>query len=228
MLTVCLTVCHAVPVMADVTLAASMRLSRTEGTVSVVNTNGKNISLIENMKLYDGYGVETQQTSYAWITLDDTKAVKMDAVSAVKIQQKGKKLELLLNAGSLFFDVKEALKEDEVLNIRTSTMVTGIRGTSGIVRVIDDKHSQITILDGQVQTFVADPVSGQMKQGVISAGQTAELYVYEQHAREISVISLSERQERKMCPGLRRSRLQKITNCSTGSNGRQTWMWMGL
>ena len=65
---------------ADITADASMRLSRTEGTVSVTNKTGKNASIINNMKLFDGYGVSTDASSYAWITLDDSKAVKLDSV----------------------------------------------------------------------------------------------------------------------------------------------------
>lgn len=179
LLTVCMLFCQAIPAMADEAKATTMRLSKTEGTVSVSNHNGKTISLIKEMKLYDGYHVKTEESSYAWIALDDTKAVKLDAVSEVEVQQKGKKLELLLNSGSLFFNVTAPLEEDEVLNIRTSTMVTGIRGTSGIVRVVDDMHTRIVILDGQAQCRVTDPVTGQIKEAVIPGGQTADLYVYE-------------------------------------------------
>lgn len=179
LLTVCMLLCQAIPVLADEAKATTMRLSKTEGTVSVSNHNGKTISMIKEMKLYDGYHVKTEEASYAWIALDDTKAVKLDAVSEAEVQQKGKKLELLLNSGSLFFNVTAPLEEDEVLNIRTSTMVTGIRGTSGVVKVVDDMHTRIMILDGQVQCRVTDPVTGQIKEAVIPGGQTADLYVYE-------------------------------------------------
>ncbi|MDD5832789.1 MAG: FecR family protein [Clostridiales bacterium] len=162
---------------ADITADASMRLSRTEGTVSVTNKTGKNASIINNMKLFDGYGVSTDASSYAWITLDDSKAVKLDAVSAVSVAQEGKKLELKLNSGNLFFNVDKPLQEDETLNIRSSTMVTGIRGTSGVVRIIDSTHSQIQLFDGAVEISAADPVSGEMRTTRLTAGNKADIHI---------------------------------------------------
>lgn len=47
-------------------------------------------------------------------------------------------LELYVRSGSLFFDVTEPLEEDESMDIRTSTMAVGIRGTSGWVEVEDE------------------------------------------------------------------------------------------
>ncbi|MDO5140260.1 MAG: FecR domain-containing protein [Eubacteriales bacterium] len=162
---------------ADITADASMRLSRTEGTVSVTNKTGKNASIINNMKLFDGYGVSTDASSYAWITLDDSKAVKLDAVSAVSVAQEGKKLELKLNSGNLFFNVDKPLQEDETLNIRSSTMVTGIRGTSGVVRIIDSTHSQIQLFDGTLEISAADPVSGEMRTTRLTAGNRADINI---------------------------------------------------
>ena len=65
------------------------------------------------------------------LALDNSKTAKLDASSAAKVAQSGKQLELNATAGSLFFNVPVALKSGESMNIRTSTMVTGIRGTSG-------------------------------------------------------------------------------------------------
>ena len=186
LLSVCMAavLCAAVPVHAGSTEgtdtleaiesaeAAVMQLMKTEGEVAISNASGRDISLIENMNLYNGYFTSTEETSYAWISLD--------AVSETQVRKNGKKLEILLNSGNLYFDISEPLTEEETLNIRTSTMVMGIRGTSGWVKVIDRWHSQVYILEGTVQCSVMDPVTNQIKSTTLTGGQMAEFVVYGQ------------------------------------------------
>ena len=169
----CLCVSGTFTVSGDETAAAAavMKLSSTEGTVSVSNKNGKNVSVIQGMKLYNGYNIGTEAASYAYISLDSTKAVKLDAVSTAEIRQKGKQLEVLLNSGNLFFNVTEPLKEDETLNIRTSTMVTGIRGTCGWVKKINENVSVLYLLEGVMRCQVTNPVTGETKYIELKAGQ---------------------------------------------------------
>ena len=151
LLVVCMICSNTLPVFADEAVASTMRLAKTEGTVSVTNKNGRNMGTMADMKLFNGYNIGTEQASYAWIGLDDAKVVKLDALSEAEIQKKGKELEILLGSGNLFFNIKESLKEDETLNIRTSTMVTGIRGISGWVEVIDSKRTQVYILEDIIE-----------------------------------------------------------------------------
>ena len=44
--------------------ATTMRLAKTQGTVTVTNATGKNVSQTENMKLYNGYKIKTGAKSY--------------------------------------------------------------------------------------------------------------------------------------------------------------------
>lgn len=177
-----LCICNmAVPAFAEEAVAASFRLSKTEGTVTVQNQNGKEITAMQDMKLFNGYQLETAQQSYAWFEADSAKLFKMDAVSNLEVRKKGKKSELLLNSGNLFFNVTEHLQDDEVLNIRTSSMVVGIRGTSGWVKVIDQFHTILYMLDGTVDASVTDPVSGQKKSIRLRGGQRAEFWVYDKN-----------------------------------------------
>ena len=111
--------------------ATTMSLRKTMGSVRIQDGSEKEVPLLENMGLYSGYCLETRSVSYAWIDLDRVKLAKMDENSEIEIQKEGKSLELLLHAGSLFFHVAEPLDEDESMNIRTSTMSVGIRGTCG-------------------------------------------------------------------------------------------------
>lgn len=179
-LVVCMICSNTLPAFADQAVASTMRLAKTEGTVSITNKNGRDMGTKADMKLFNGYNLGTEQASYAWIGLDDSKIIKLDAVSEAEIQKKGKDLEVLLNSGNLFFNVTESLKADETLNIRTSTMVTGIRGTCGWVKVLDSWRTEVFILEGSVECWVMDPVTGQAKTVRLGAGQKATFVVYDQ------------------------------------------------
>ena len=131
----------------------TMKLIKTDGNVGVENEKGKSVDLIENLGLYNGYGIGTQTKSYAWIDLDDTKLTKMDEKSNVDITKDGKKLELVVNSGGLFFNVTKPLEDDESMDIRTSTTICGIRGTCGWVESQGDT-SYVGLFDGKVECFV--------------------------------------------------------------------------
>lgn len=160
--------------------ATTVQLTKTEGTVAISNSSRRSISLIEKMRLYNGYHVETEEASYAWLNLDSAKLTKLDAVSEMELRKSGKKLELLLNEGNIFFNVTEPLEDDESLNIRTSTIVVGIRGTCGWVKIIDQWTAEVYILEGTVTVAVTDPVTGQTKEEAFTGGEKATCVVYPQ------------------------------------------------
>ena len=151
--------------------ATTAQLAQKEGTVTVSNSSGRKLSLIDKMRLYNGYHVATEEKSYAWINLDDSKLGKLDAVSEVELRKSGKKLELLLNEGNLFFNITEPLKDDESLNIRTSSMSIGIRGTCGWLEVTDERTAEIYTLEGTVEVTVTDAVTGGTTSDTISGGE---------------------------------------------------------
>lgn len=120
------------------TTATTMHLMRAEGQVDVSDNAGKDVELAENLGLYGGYEVDTYRESFAWINLDDTKLTKIDQESKIAIEKEGKNLEIEVKSGSLFFNITEPLANDEKMDIRTSTMMVGIRGTCGWVEVPGD------------------------------------------------------------------------------------------
>ena len=83
------------------TKGKSLVLERTEGTVEIENAKGKVIDLREGAKLYNGYEITTEE-GYAWLSLDDTKLIKLDWYSQATIKKDKKKLEVMLENGSLF------------------------------------------------------------------------------------------------------------------------------
>lgn len=142
--------------------ATSMRLTKTEGSVGISDSDGKDLQAVSDMGLYSGYHVDTEEKSYAWINLDSVKLAKMDVTSEVEIQKDGKNLELVVNSGSVFFNITEPLADDETLNIRTSTMSVGIRGTCGWV---ETSSNTIYVLEGTVECIDESGNSAKVSRG---------------------------------------------------------------
>lgn len=160
--------------------ASTIQLMKTEGSVSVTNGSGRALSVFEDMRLYNGYHAKTAEKSYAWASLDSSKLIKLDAVSETEVRKAGKKLEVLLNSGNLYFNVSEPLEKEESLNIRTSTIIVGIRGTCGWVKMLDAWRAQVYLLEGQVECSVTDPATGESRTTVLRGGEMAEFVVYPQ------------------------------------------------
>ena len=175
----CLT-CAPQALAADSAKASAMQLQKTEGAVDITNASGRSVPVRESLRLYNGCQLKTEEASYAWINLDKVKLVKMDAVTEIGIRKSGKMLDILVDSGNLYFNVSEPLEDDESLNIRTSTMVVGIRETSGWVKVIDQWTSQLFILEGTVEVTATDPVTGETKTETVTGGETVICTVYPQ------------------------------------------------
>ena len=132
--------------------AATLRLEKTQGSVTVTNASGTSKKATQNMKLLSGYTVSTGKASYAYISLDNSKALKLDASSKVSIHKAGKKLEVKVVSGKVMFNVSAPLTSQESLTIRTSTMVTGVRGTAGWFES-DQRSSAVYLLEGSLDVY---------------------------------------------------------------------------
>lgn len=150
---------------AELAAGTSLRIRETEGSVTVKDASGGEKTVRSGMRLYSGYTVETAAASAAYISLDETKAVKLDSLTRIEVKKSGKQLEAALSSGQLFFNVTEPLHADERLNIRTSTMVTGVRGTAGWASA-----TQVGILEGEAQVSYPDPGTGETRVERVSGG----------------------------------------------------------
>lgn len=176
LLSVCMLISLAVPAAAaeqTSATASTLRLESVEGTAKMKDASGREVKTSKGTRMYSGYGLETQQKSYAYVSLDSSKAIKLDASTSTEVSQSGKKLELKVVSGRMFFNVTEPLKADEELNIRTSTMVTGVRGTCGWVGVVDRYTTQVSLLEGELTITSTDPLTGNTRSVTIVGGQTA-------------------------------------------------------
>lgn len=155
-------------------IATTMVLKKTEGTVNIQDGKQKTIEPAEQLGLYSGYQVETSQTSYAWINLDKVKLTKMDAESEIEIAKRKNDLEIIVHSGKLFFHVTEPLEDDESLDIRTSSMIVGVRGTCGWVENSKEEKTRVYILEGTVECQKNNS-DAEDKTVPVSAGQMAEI-----------------------------------------------------
>ena len=155
------------PASAATARATTMKLEKTEGTVTLKTQNGSARKISKGMRLYNGNTLATAKYSYAHISLDSTKAVKLDQSSSATLRQSGNQLELLVKSGKLFFDVSKKLSAKESMNVRTSTMVTGVRGTCGVVEYVNQNKSKLYLIEGQVTLGTGQNAT------VVQGGQTA-------------------------------------------------------
>ena len=142
--------------------ASTMRFLRREGIVRLFEKE-KEKTISDNLRLNAGNILNTESASLAGIALDDTKIVTVNELSRAQFDQKGKKLDINLTEGSLFFEITKKLAADESFDIRTSTMVVGIRGTSGYVSVDEDGHEVVYITEGSVEIIGTNPRTKEKK-----------------------------------------------------------------
>ena len=155
-----------IPTLAADNKGTTIRLGSTEGTVTVKNASSKAQTARKDMRLYNGYSVQTASVSSAYLTLDDTKAAKLDALSKAEVKKSGKQLEIKLATGKLYFGVTQPLSSDESLNICTSTMVTGVRGSYGWVM-----PNMMGLLHGHVTVTCRNPYTGEVRVTEVTSGQ---------------------------------------------------------
>ncbi len=138
------------PASASTARATTMKLEKKEGTVTLKTQSGTSLRITNGMRLYNGNSLSTGKSSYAYISLDSSKAVKLDQNSSATLRQSGSSLELLTKSGKLFFNVSKPLTKKESMNVRISTMVTGIRGTCGVVEATTQTQSKLYLIEGKV------------------------------------------------------------------------------
>lgn len=161
-------------------LATTMRLLRVEGTVNIEDARGGSKPVASNLRFQSGDALSTGSDGLASVGLDDTKTVTLQNDSRAEFQKKGKRLELKLTKGALFFNVTEKLKADETFEIKTSTMTAGIRGTSGMIYFdnADGGRESIVVTDGVVEISATNPVTGETKTARVEGGNKIKVYLY--------------------------------------------------
>ena len=161
-------------------LANTMRLLRVEGTVNIEDSNGGTKPVMDNIRFQSGDALSTGSDGLASVGLDDSKIITLQNDSRAEFQKNGKRLELKLTRGALFFNVMEKLGADESFEIKTSTMTVGIRGTSGMVYFDTDDggRESLIVTDGAVEVSATNPVTGETRTAKVEGGQRVKVYLY--------------------------------------------------
>lgn len=182
------------PASAATARATTMKLEKKEGTVTLKTQSGTALRITNGMRLYNGNFLSTGNSSYAYISLDSSKAVKLDQNSSATLRQSGSRLELLTKTGKLFFNVSKPLTKNESMNVRTSTMVTGIRGTCGVVEVVTRTLSKLYLIEGTVTLGSGDQAvtvnGGQV--ATIEKGTQKPVHVEKMTEKDIPAVALQE------------------------------------
>ena len=164
-----------VPALGESYDAGTMRLLRYEGDVEILNAEGQSRFVLENVRFASGEVMRTGKESLASVSLDDSKIVTLDAETRVEFIEESNHLRLNLVEGRIFLDVREKLDENESLDIQTSTMTVGIRGTMVCISHSEDEQisqTQIMLLEGKTDLDYLDS-SGSHRLLPLSAGQKA-------------------------------------------------------
>lgn len=136
-LTLALLLCAALlptAALAETYSGTTVRLEKTEGTVTVKNAAGEVKSLSGRPRLSGGWTVKTEAASYAWLSFDadsgNTLSVKLDANTLVEVRKNGGKNEVLLkNNGRLIAGSEKPLSGGQTLSVGNSSGVCGVRGS---------------------------------------------------------------------------------------------------
>ena len=166
-----------------------MRLLRYDGDVAIEDASGQDRFVMENVRFNSGEAMRTGENSSASVSLDASKILTLDQNSRVEFLSDGDRMEITLTKGTLFLDVSEKLDENEKLDIKTTTMTVGIRGTivflsqwdpaEGVNDSRDPSSGQgpvtvFGVLEGKATLTYEDQGGGQRKLDV-EAGQKAVL-----------------------------------------------------
>ena len=180
--------------------ASTMRLLHYEGSVEIEDASGESGLVMENIRFNSGDSLHTGTDSSASVGLDSTKIVSLDEQTSVKFTKQAKALEMKLTEGTIFLDVQEKLQENETLDIKTSNMTVGIRGTVIYVSTTQESQSEgqtgyttttMGVLNGQTEYVYTDQ-DGKEQKKELSAGRKV---VLKKKASDEKTEDLSVREE---------------------------------
>ena len=158
--------------------ATTIRIIRFIGGVELEDEDGS-AGIREDMRLHNGNVLTTENDGSVDLNLDDTKAAGLDVNSRANFTQEDKALTINVEEGALYFYTSEKLGDDETFDIKTNTMIVGIRGTSGYL-ICNSKNgvTRLYLTSGTVHITGTNPKTGGTNETDVSAGQSVQTYLY--------------------------------------------------
>lgn len=149
----------------------TIRVEGTLGTVTASDRENNGFSAADGMKLTSGSTITTGSDGYAWLKLDDTKALKLNADSQVLITKYQSNYDVTVNKGSVLFDISQKLTSQENFHIRSVNMVMSVRGTIGYVTKTGPDTVTLALLEGDAYVQVTGQADGTVTEEDVTAGQ---------------------------------------------------------
>ena len=137
----------------DTNTETTMRLLKYEGSVEIEDASGNSQIITENASLNSGEAIKTGKNSAASVGLDTGRVVTLDELTRVEFKKQDDDVSVNLTEGMIFLDVSQKLDDNETLDIKTSNMTVGIRGT--IVFVSSEPVRDMNINAQQAQDLEA-------------------------------------------------------------------------
>ena len=194
--------------------ATTMRLLDYEGTVEIERPEGTSPADMKNIRMESGEAIITGDGSRASIGLDDSKVITLDENSRAEFTKGSGKLELTLTKGQLLFDVQEKLKENESFDIKTSTMVIGIRGTIGVVSVmpVNAVTTQNTAVTSQTKEITSVMIFEGGTEVTLNDGTDSNIELYVPAAQMLVVPdNIKEAGVRPSCVTIKKENINAFT-----------------
>lgn len=163
-----------------------MRLERYAGDVLLKN-NTEIKEIVEGARLISEDNLETFLESSAFVSLDSTKVLKVDESSQIEVVKDEGHLDVHVEKGAVYFSVSQPLDDQETLEFHSNNVVTGVRGTSGVISYSQEtRQTEVVILSGFVELYTIEEEEEQL---TVSAGEVAIASTKEDGTVEISVIA---------------------------------------
>lgn len=171
------------------TTSDEMRLEEFLGQLALKNAGTEKVVVLGS-RLVTGDNIETMTESNAFLVLDQSKMLRVNETSQIEITQDEKKYDVHLEKGTVFFNVTATLTAQESLNFHTANVVTGVRGTSGVIHYdLEHQRTQIVVFTGSVMGTTDS------EEQTIEAGQMAIIETLEDGSTEMTIYELEDRPE---------------------------------
>jgi len=126
----------------------TIEIYRTEGTVRMTRGSARDFAARAGVMLHDGFTVTTGEGSACYLRLDDGSLIKIDAESAILINQTSRNLlSISVQSGSIAVDAEPQAGGEEV-EIRIGNSALAIRGTFFAAEYMADGVIVFTMLEG--------------------------------------------------------------------------------
>lgn len=123
----------------------SISVAELSGTVTATN-GGSSYSAYRNMKLFDGYTLETDSESYSRLVLDEEKYIKLEESSLAVFEELGKlgnnTTTIRLERGAITNELTKPLGDEDRYVVNTPNAVLAVRGTFFRVEVSYNENGE--------------------------------------------------------------------------------------